>query len=148
MTSNDLDQDALYTSFTRNSVGESYCSIVLPRVHQEVRVPLEDLPGLEGKLLPEVADAVRRAAPALPEGNRVGIMVKMSGAPDGLVVDDAGDIVSDWDPAKGRFFEASSIAFDDLMLCVEKGEHEWRYHEFAGQDRCTRCQVLKDGSYL
>ena len=148
MTSKDVDLDALYISYTRNSAGEGYCSIVLPRDLEEVRVPLEDLPELEGKLLPVVADHARRAAPALPEGNRVGIMIKVVGAPDGLVVDGADDIVSDWDPAKGRFFEASSIAFDDLMLCVEKREHEWRYHEFAGQDRCTRCQVLKDGSYL
>ena len=148
MTSNDVDLDALYVSFTRNSSGEGHCSIVLPRDRKEVRVPLDDVTALEGKLLPEVADVARRAAPALPGGNRVGIIVKVSRAPDRLVVDDADDIQSDWDPAKGRFFEASSIAFDDLMLCVEKREHEWRYHEFAGQDRCTRCQVLKDGSYL
>lgn len=148
MTAEDLDVDALYISFTRNSAGESFCAIVLPRALKEVRVALDELPALKGKLVPEVTDVALRAAPALPEGVRVGIIVKVSGAPDGLVVDGADDIVSDWDPAKGRYFEDSSIAFDDLMLCVEKREHEWRYHEFAGQDRCTRCQVLKDGSYL
>jgi hypothetical protein len=148
MTSKDVDLDALYVSFTRNSTGESHCSIVLPRDRKEVRFPLDDLPSIEGALAPEVSEVARRAAPALPGGNRVGIMVKVSSAPERLLPDGADDIASEWDPAKGRFFEDSSIAFDELMLCVEKQEHEWRYHEFAGQDRCARCQVLKDGSYL
>ena len=148
MTSKDVDLDALYVSFTRDSKGESSCSIVLPRDKKEVRFPLDDFPSIEDALVPEVAEAARRAAPALPRGNRVGIMAKVSAAPDRLLRDEADDIASDWDPSKGRFFEESSIAFDELMLCVEKQEHEWRYHEFAGQDRCTRCQVLKDGSYL
>ena len=148
MTSKDVDLDALYISFTRNSAGESHCSIVLPRVRKEVRFPLADLPAMEGALAPGVAKVVRRAAPALPGGDRVGIMVKVAGAPDRLLNDGGAGIASDWDPAKGRFFEESSIAFDELMLCVEKQEHEWRYHEFAGQDRSARCQVLKDGSYL
>ena len=148
MTSKDVDLDALYVSYTRNRAGESHCSIVLPRDGKEVRFPLDDLPSIAGALAPEVAEVARRAAPALPHGNRVGIMVKMSSAPERLLSDGADDITSDWDPAQGRFFEESSIAFDELMLCVEKQEHEWRYHEFAGQDRCARCQVLKDGSYL
>jgi hypothetical protein len=148
MTSKDVDLDALYISFTRNRVGESYCSIVSPRDGKEVRFPLDDLVSMEGALAPDVGDIARRAAPALPRGNRVGIMVKVPGAPERLLSEAADDIASDWDPAKGRFFEDSSIAFDELMLCVEEQDHEWRYHEFAGQDRCARCQVLKDGSYL
>ena len=148
MTSKDVDPDALYVSFTRNSTGETHCSIVSSRDRKEVRFPLGDLASIEGALAPDVAEVTLRAAPALPLGNRVGIMVKVSGAPERLLREEAGDITSDWDPAKGRFFEESSIAFDELMLCVEQQNHEWRYHEFAGQDRCTRCQVLKDGSYL
>jgi hypothetical protein len=122
---------------------------VLPSAGSQVRFDLADLDRVAGSLEATVGNAVRRAAPALPGGNRSGIIVKVPGAPERLVVDGSTESVpGEWDPAAGRFFEDSSIAFDALMLCVEKGEHAWRFHVFAGQDRCARCQVLKDGSYL
>jgi hypothetical protein len=144
-----IDDAAFYISLTRDGEGESHCTIVLPRAGSQVRFGLAELDEVAGSLNAQITDAVRRAAPALPGGNRSGIMVKVPGAPEGLVTDGStGAVPGPWDPSRGRFFDESSVSFDALMLCVEEGKHDWRFHAFAGQDRCTRCQVLGDGTYL
>ena len=144
-----IDDAAFYLSLTRDARGGAHCTVVLPRAGSQVRFGLADLDEVSGSLDAEVAEAVRRAAPALPGGNRSGIMVKVPGGPERLVADASkGTVPGPWDPSGGRFFKESSIPFDALMLCVEEGKHDWRFHAFAGQDRCTRCQVLRDGTYL
>ena len=148
MATRSVDPEALYVSFTRGADDRSSCTVVLPSQERRLRFDLDELDAIAPGLDPTVADVCRRAAPALPEGRRVGIMVKAP-ATKSLVSDGpSAPETEPWDPASGRFYEESSIPFDDLMLCVEKKEHHWRYHAFAKQDRCTRCQVLKDGTYL